>query len=158
MNNVLLRLRNMSVKFDDDVILDNVSLEICDKEFLLKALCEYSKDLGEGAQEVKCIFDSAEKVVSLGRGTHSLTVGTLQNFLDSYKKEHPEIKIDYIHGLDSIYKLANLENAIGFVFDGMKKEELFSAVEKDGALPRKTFSMGEAKDKRYYIECRNIAE
>ena len=52
--------------------------------------------------------------------------------------------------------LCKSENTIGFIFDGMKKDELFAAVSADGSLPRKTFSMGHAKDKRYYIEARRI--
>ena len=68
------------------------------------------------------------------------------------------MEIDYIHGIDSIKKLAAKPGCIGFIFEGMHKEELFEAVDKDGALPRKTFSMGEAHDKRFYIECRRISE
>jgi hypothetical protein len=45
---------------------------------------------------------------------------------------------------------------VGFVFEGMSKADLFPAVEADGTLPRKTFSMGHAADKRFYIECRKI--
>ena len=50
------------------------------------------------------------------------------------------------------------ENSIGFIFDGMSKSELFKTVIYDGALPRKTFSMGHAEDKRYYLECRKITK
>ena len=73
-----------------------------------------------------------------------------------YEKEHPEVEVDYIHGEDSLTTLATRENAIGFLFDGMRKDELFRTVIYDGALPRKTFSMGHAPDKRYYLECRKI--
>ncbi len=125
---------------------------------LLCALKEYASKCFVGTQEVKCICNGKESNISLGSGTHSLTVGTLQKFLDEYKALNPDIEIDYIHGLDSIKKLSDAPDAVGFVFEGMRKEELFSSVEKDGALPRKTFSMGEACDKRYYIECRKISE
>ena len=128
------------------------------KEELLAALSAYGKQCGEGDQSVTCLYDGKKQSVSLGGGSHSLTVGTLQKFLDIYKDEHPEIEIDYIHGLDSIEKLSGDADVIGFVFGGMCKEELFSAVEQDGSLPRKTFSMGEAREKRYYIECRSIAQ
>lgn len=90
--------------------------------------------------------------------TSTLAVGTLQNFLDKYIEENPIVKIDYIHGIEEVKELAKVENAIGFVFDGMDKSELFPAVSLDGALPRKTFSMGEARSKRYYMECRRINE
>ena len=50
------------------------------------------------------------------------------------------------------------KNTIGFIFDGMEKSDLFGYVEAHGALPRKTFSMGHAEDKRYYLECRKITK
>lgn len=81
----------------------------------------------------------------------ALPVAELQAFLDSGK-----YSIDYIHGLDSIKNLS-VNGNIGIVFDGMKKSDLFPAVLQDGALPRKTFSMGEAKDKRFYLEARSIS-
>jgi hypothetical protein len=95
-------------------------------------------------------------VRTVSHPVQQLTVGTLQAFLDEYAKEHPEMVVDYIHGEDSLTALASRENAIGFLFDGMRKDELFRTVIYDGALPRKTFSMGHAPDKRYYAECRKI--
>ena len=81
---------------------------------------------------------------------------TLQAFLTDYTAAHPEITVDYIHGEQSLRKLAAQPNTIGFLFDGMRKDELFRTVIYDGALPRKTFSMGHAEDKRYYLECKRI--
>ena len=80
----------------------------------------------------------------------------LQDFLDAYTASHPGAEIDYIHGIDSLKALAVKENAMGFLFGGITKSELFPYVKKNGPLPRKTFSMGEARDKRYYMECRRI--
>jgi len=90
-------------------------------------------------------------------GAHTLTVGTLQIFLDEYIKKNKGVEVDYIHDESSLLSLASREGAVGFLFDGMKKEELFSAVAHDGALPRKTFSMGVAREKRYYLEAREIS-
>ena len=84
-----------------------------------------------------------------------LTVGTLQDFLDSYVASHKGASIDYIHGENSVKSLIT-DTSIGFIFSGMSKSELFKTVIYDGALPRKTFSMGHAEDKRYYLECRKI--
>jgi hypothetical protein len=64
--------------------------------------------------------------------------------------------VDYIHGEGSVRALADRPDAIGFLFDGMGKDQLFRTVIYDGALPRKTFSMGHAEDKRYYLEARAI--
>ena len=83
-------------------------------------------------------------------------VGTLQTFIDRYLATHEGAQVDYIHGSKTVEALAAQENAVGFLFGGMEKNELFRAVMHDGALPRKTFSMGEARDKRYYIESRKI--
>lgn len=84
-----------------------------------------------------------------------LAVGSVQNFLDEYLKKNPG-KMDYIHGEQSLRQLAKQEHALGIHLEDMKKEELFPTVRQDGALPRKTFSMGHARDKRYYLECRKI--
>ncbi len=109
-----------------------------------------------GGGEILCVSSEGRETVSFAHGTHSLTVGTLQRFLDAYLAEHKDVKIDYIHGEDSLTALAMKEGAVGFLFGGMEKSELFPSVAKDGALPRKTFSMGEAYDKRYYLEARMI--
>lgn len=90
------------------------------------------------------------------KSTAKLPVGTLQTFIDLYMKEHPEVEIDYIHGEEVVKSLSKKENTLGFLFDGLSKDELFAAVRADGSLPRKTFSMGHADEKRFYIETRKI--
>ncbi|MDO4564374.1 MAG: DUF1015 domain-containing protein [Clostridia bacterium] len=86
-----------------------------------------------------------------------LAVGTLQNAIDAVLKENPTAEVDYIHGEDVVEALANKSwDNIGFILPAMEKGELFPTVVFDGALPRKTFSMGEANEKRYYLECRLI--
>lgn len=118
-------------------------------------LDEFVNTLGEGEQKFTCVYGDKVQEISV-KPTAKLAVGTLQTFLDEYIKNHPEAEIDYIHGEDSLKKLASRENAIGFIFNGMQKSELFEAVNADGSLPRKTFSMGHADDKRFYIEARKI--
>lgn len=90
------------------------------------------------------------------RPIKQLTVGTLQDFIDGYIKSHVGAEVDYIHGEGSVKALSDRDDAIGFLFEGMNKSELFKTVIFDGALPRKTFSMGHAEDKRYYLEARKI--
>ena len=85
-----------------------------------------------------------------------LAVGTLQAFLDDYCKHRPEVEIDYIHGDDVARKLGSQPGNLGFLLPPMGKDQLFRTVMTDGVLPRKTFSMGEAQDKRYYLEARKI--
>ena len=116
---------------------------------------DFVNTLGEGTQKFTCVYGDKTKEIGVNP-TAKLAVGTLQTFLDEYIKNHPEAEIDYIHGEESLKKLASRENAIGFIFNGMQKSELFDAVNADGSLPRKTFSMGHADDKRFYIEARKI--
>ena len=125
---------------------------------VLNALSEYTKTLhgNAGKQTVNYIFGDTEGVIEIADAEQQLTVGTLQRFIDDYIASHNGAKVDYIHGEDSVKALARKENSIGFIFDGMEKSQLFKTVIFDGALPRKTFSMGHAEDKRYYLECRSI--
>ena len=85
-----------------------------------------------------------------------LPVGSLQAFLDAHVAKHPDASIDYIHGDDVVRSLAAGEMRIGFYLPAMDKSDLFKTVVVDGALPRKTFSMGEADEKRFYLEARRI--
>ena len=84
-----------------------------------------------------------------------LAVGTLQAFLDGYVKEHGG-EVDYIHGNEVTDQLGRRPESIGFKLPAMGKQQLFKTVMADGVLPRKTFSMGHAEDKRYYVEARKI--
>jgi hypothetical protein len=95
--------------------------------------------------------------VEITNPTSNLPVGTLQTFLDEFLKQGGAEKIDYIHGEEVIYSLGHIPGNIAFFLPGMNKSDLFKTVILDGALPRKTFSMGEAHEKRFYMECREIA-
>lgn len=119
----------------------------------LKTALETSES-GSG-QSFVVVNDSKDETLYVGKPTSNLTVGSLQQFLDAYVKENGG-KIDYIHGEDVIRKLAKADDAVGFLLPDMGKEELFPTVIKDSALPRKTFSMGHAQDKRFYTEARKI--
>ncbi len=120
---------------------------------------KYAKGLPKSdiaAQEFEVVSATGESAFVVDNPTSMLPVGTLQTFIDGYIKSHAGIEVDYIHGIESTKKLASGKNAIGFIFKGMEKSELFPTVANDGALPRKTFSMGEADDKRFYLEARKI--
>ena len=108
------------------------------------------------AQTINFVSASLEGTLTVATPVRQLTVGTLQDFIDEYIKSHKGAEVDYIHGITSTETLARREGAIGFIFDGMGKADLFKTVIFDGALPRKTFSMGHAEDKRYYLEARKI--
>ncbi len=108
---------------------------------------------GDDAQKFTCVFGDQKREFSV-KGTGKLAVATLQTYLDDYLKKNTDVKIDYIHGEDVVYSLSKADNTIGFIFEGMQKSELFPAIKQDGSLPRKTFSMGHAADKRFYVEAR----
>lgn len=129
-----------------------------DTEKLMTALKEKLSLTTEGTEDMQS-FLSVDNGVStrwyIGKELSKLTVGSLQLVLDEYIKENGG-KIDYIHGIEVIESLSMNEKSIGFVLPDMQKSELFPTVICDGALPRKTFSMGHAWDKRYYVEARKI--
>ena len=109
---------------------------------------------GEG-QEVTIIYGQMEERLYITKPTSNLATGTIQNFLDDYLSRNPG-RIDYIHGIDTVKHLATQPKSLGIILPDLRKDELFPTVILDGALPRKTFSMGHARDKRYYLECRKI--
>ena len=127
-----------------------------DGEKLLSDMERYFGTLSsESGQKALAVYNGAQKELSLPP-VKSLTVATLTDFLDNYTRENEGVSVDYIHGKDEALRLAEGKNTVAFLFDVIGKSELFEAVEKDGALARKTFSMGEASDKRYYLEARKI--
>ena len=126
------------------------------KNELIDEMNNYFKNI---SNETKHTFEICDKDGSNSisfSAISKLPVGTLQTFLDDYLKKNPNVKIDYIHGINETKELCKEDNTVGFIFDGMKKSELFDAVSLDGSLPRKTFSMGTADEKRFYLEGRKI--
>ena len=125
---------------------------------------EFLKFLTEnGVKEAECgcgqvfemVIDGESKNYCVKNPTANITVGSVQNLIDEYFKSHTGT-VDYIHGDDVVRDFGKVKSNIGILFDVMDKSELFKTVILDGALPRKTFSMGHAHDKRFYTECRKI--
>lgn len=115
---------------------------------------DVSRTPGEG-QKVEYVYEGKNETLYIKNPKSNLAVGSLQMFIDSYIKEHGG-KVDYIHGDDVTKELGSKPGNIGFLLPPMAKTELFKTVILDGALPRKTFSMGHSYDKRYYLEARKI--
>ena len=132
-------------------------------EALLEALADFYPNLIQG-RGVGHVFSYVASRWSRGELTvphprQQLPVGTLQTFLDDYLAGRPGARVDYVHGADVAQRLAlERKDAVAFLLPPMGKEELFPTVIHDGVLPRKTFSMGEAHDKRFYLEARRIRE
>ena len=95
-------------------------------------------------------------VLSIEHPRLTLPVASLQAFLDDYLAQPSSARIDYIHGEEALKQLGAQPGNIGFYLPALDKNDFFRTVIHDGTLPRKTFSMGEADEKRFYLECRRI--
>ena len=106
---------------------------------------------------VRWAAGAAQGELRLSRRLGQLPVGILQPALDACVAELGG-RMDYIHGDEVALQLGAQENAIAFLLPAIAKEDLFRGITLDGVLPRKTFSMGHAQEKRYYLEARRITE
>ncbi|MBN2459352.1 DUF1015 domain-containing protein [Candidatus Woesearchaeota archaeon] len=107
-------------------------------------------------QRIGFVNENGIGLIEIADASHSLAVGTLQAFLDDFMAKKAAEKIDYVHGDEIVQKLGSEKGNAGFYLPAMAKDELFKAVILSGVVPRKTFSMGEADEKRFYMECRKI--
>lgn len=138
------------------------------KESLLEKASEYFKDCelriadagafakegcADGSQTILVTNGSEDFTLVLGKPAHTLAVGSLQGFLDTIESD--AIHTDYIHGEDSVRSLA-ASDKLGFLLPDVSKNSFFETISKEGVFPRKTFSMGEAVEKRYYLEAKKI--
>ncbi len=111
--------------------------------------------LGDGGGSFRYLYRHHEGAVTVPNPPSRLAVGTLQGFLDRYLEAHGG-RIDYIHGEEEARRLGSGDNCMAFLLPALDKRELFPAVIRGGVLPCKTFSMGTANDKRFYLECRRL--
>ena len=95
-------------------------------------------------------------MIEINNPSSNLPVGTIQAFIDPFLKAGGAEKIDYVHGEEVVIRLGLQKTNAAFYLPAMAKSDLFKTVILDGALPRKTFSMGEAREKRFYLESRKI--
>lgn len=134
--------------------IHRVVFNITKDEFMAKAN-EYFKDNGlttddSMGQSFVVISDDDDIKVTLKNPPHTLAVGSIQKMIDDLGLE-----CDYIHGEDSTRKLST-GNAVGIMVPSISKDTFFNTIETEGVFPRKTFSMGEAFEKRFYLEARKI--
>ena len=113
---------------------------------------------GRGSEVFRIRFsaNNIDRVWSISASRHLLAAGAIQDFIDAYLRSHPGSAVDYIHGEEEALAFGKRQNSCAFILDAMPKSDLFKSVIKNGALPRKTFSMGNAEEKRYYFECRKL--
>ncbi len=139
-----------------DIVEETVAL--LDEQNGKAYLAEADAEVPEGAFAIPYLYGGKKGLVIVEEPANKLEVGALQNALDVMVKERKTCDIDYIHGTKAVETLSAQDGKAGFMLPAMDKFMLFPAVAADGALPRKTFSMGEANEKRYYIESRYIAK
>lgn len=150
----LVNLHDESLEFE---AIHRVVFDVQPEQLIRDLLAAYPGALiGEGeGHRFTAVYQGETAVITVPNPAAQLAVGTLQRFLDRYLEEVGG-KIDYIHGEAVVRELSQKPGSIGFLLPGMSKDQLFPTVIFDGALPRKTFSMGEAHDKRFYLEARKI--
>ena len=150
----LVNLHDESLEFEP---IHRVCFDVDPDELMKDFLAAYpGAHYGDGdGHTITYLFDTEVGKITIPKPTAQLPVGTLQEFLDQWMQTHSG-RIDYVHGDDVTWELGRKPGNIGFLLPAMGKDELFKTVIFDGALPRKTFSMGEAHDKRFYLEARKI--
>lgn len=112
----------------------------------------------DGLHRVALVSSKGASVIEFLEPKASLAAGTIQDYLDSFRKSRPSVGIDYIHGDESLAALAVKPGNLGLYLPPVEKSSFFETVIRDGVMPRKTFSMGEAPEKRFYVEARRITE
>ena len=148
----LVNLHSSALEFE---AINRVVFDVDSKKLVKELNKYYTINENGNGQEFELVTSNSVKKLYIENPKSNIAVGSIQIFLDEYLKNNSG-KIDYIHGDDVTKELTLKGNNVGFIFKPMKKEELFRTVILDGALPRKTFSMGHSYDKRYYLEARKI--
>ncbi len=170
----LVELENI---FDEGIIFEPIHRVIFNGDYstfatylqkegatLTETPCSHVEDL---IKQVEKGGSQGEQIIGLARedGLFALTLsnpkatiaaGSVQTAMDTYLKDNPTTTVDYIHGSDVTVRLGSEAGNFGILLPSLKKEEFFTSIVHDGALPRKTFSMGEAPEKRFYLEGRVI--
>jgi hypothetical protein len=122
---------------------------------LMDALREAMPPCPGGRVGFKCVSASGELEYATDAGGVGELFDRFQSFLDGYCAR-TGCTVDYIHGEDAVRALSGHGGGIGFIMPAMDKSDVFDAVAARGCFPKKTFSVGFARDKRYYLECRAI--
>lgn len=135
--------------------IHRVLFDIDTDDFMRELNKYYDINKTKMGQKIHIITKDIDEDFYIDNPKSNLAVGSIQLFIDEYLENHKG-RVDYIHGDDVTRSLGKKENNIGILLPKMEKNDLFKTVILDGALPRKTFSMGHSYDKRYYLEARKI--
>ncbi len=110
----------------------------------------------DGKMQIPILYKDGAGRIVLENPEHVLAVGEVQDIFEKFVAKTPGAHIDYIHGDEAFMELATGYDCIGFYFPSLRKSTFFDLIIKCGVLPKKTFSLGEAEQKRYYLECRML--
>ena len=138
----------------------------CDDNTLANGFAEYLKkqdmrlaQTDDDAQaDVTFLYKENKSSYKIGNRAGHLPVELLQKYLDEYLKEYPEQELDYVHSEVAAEHIAKDGRGCAMILGAFDKSSLFDAIEAGGVLPRKTFSIGEDIQKRYYMECRKLTK
>ncbi len=148
----LVELENIH---DDSQVFEPIHriVKNTDPQALLKAM---EQAIGqESGTPVQWHIGQQQGIIYVHSDDGLLPVGIVQNFLDEYMKTASGV-IDYIHGEEATRQLSQVSGTIGLILPPVEKNAFFQGIIAGGTLPRKTFSMGHAQEKRYYLEAREI--
>lgn len=120
-----------------------------------EAMCQAVNDPSIKGQRFGYVDVSGPKLFILEGPECAISAGTLQKVIDTLVSDGKS-SVDYVHGTKIVQKLSQQEGNIGLILPDIAKESFFETIRHDKAFPRKTFSMGEATEKRYYLEARKI--
>lgn len=165
--------------YDDGLTFEPIHRVIfnIDTEKLINKLCQQlegkvsekatAAELEEAVKKSSADFGFAyldskgkQKYLLLSTEIKELAVSRLQPLIDDFLKSEaesePTVEIDYIHGADEVFRLGAQAKSTGILLPPIAKDSFFETINGRGPLPRKSFSMGEADEKRFYLECRKL--
>jgi len=152
----LVNLNDASLRFEP---INRIVFGVDTQNFVrqLEKALKISYEPVEGCQQVDMYMQGTVRRMWIQKPSSNVVTGSIQNFIDTYVQEFSG-KVDYVHGSGVVQRLSAIKDNVGFIFPAMGKETLFETILVDDILPRKTFSMGKAEDKRFYLECRKITK
>lgn len=146
----IVNIHDTSLKFEP---IYRAVFGVNTQDFIGKATEYFSKKCSQPAQSsIRFVSVNDDQSIPYD----GFPVAEIQSFINDYIQNNDNAYVDYIHGLDTVLNLTHTADTIGIIYNGIKKDELFPYVLKNGVLPRKAFSMGDAIEKRFYLECRKI--
>lgn len=140
--------------YDEGIVFEPIHRIVfrCDPDHVLSLLQEKAYD--PNGRELKYLAHGKEGTVLIQNESLGSLIASVQRVLDELEGEG--CVVDYIHDDKALEKLAETENSFALFLPKMEKQDLFCTVERSGIFPKKSFSIGHARDKRYYLECRKI--